>query len=335
LTSQRTIYTTYFDSGYLSRGLTLINSIRTHDDFSDIWVLCLDEDCFKFLSELKLGGVFPVSIENFETSSPELQNIKLSRSRIEYIFSIGPSFIWSVMKKSSIHNDLVIYLDADLYFFANPQLVSSDMKEASVGIIEHKYPKGLESRLSKYGKFNVGWVGFRNDQQGSKVLSWWAEECIKWCFDFPENGNYADQGYLNAFPSFEGVKVLESPGFNLAPWNTGKKTTNLTNHGADIFINDEYQLVFFHFHGVKETRNWYITSQLVYKHFAGKKLIQKVYVPYLKELQQTEKLVTESHNFSSKQTQSRGKGLRGFAFTIQRRILNIVSILTGNAVRKN
>ena len=156
MNSERVIYTTYFDRGYLPRGLTLIGSIRKHGDYSDIWVLCLDEDCFNALLELNLDNVYPISIESFEKNNAEFENIKSTRSRIEYIFSIGPSFIKSVMEKTSHDNDLVIYLDADLYFFADPQLVCRAMKNASIGIIEHKYPKRIKRKLAKYGNYNVG-----------------------------------------------------------------------------------------------------------------------------------------------------------------------------------
>ena len=69
------------------------------------------------------------------------------------------------------------------------------------------------SHLEQFGRFNVGMVSFRNDVAGLACLSRWREKCIEWCYDRVEDGKFADQGYLDDWPTeHEGVVVLDMQG---------------------------------------------------------------------------------------------------------------------------
>lgn len=334
MTIQNAVYATYFDSGYLSRGLTLLKSLRERNDHSEVWVLCLDASTEEFLAKADLAGIHAISLAELEGQHSCLTEIKSSRSKVEYIFSIGPTFLKHIMDNHVDHDAVLVYLDADLYFFDSPRLVLDEMADASVGIVEHRYSKRLANKLAKYGRFNVGWVCFRNDTAGNEVLNWWADRCLEWCFDAPQNdGRYADQGYLNSFPNFDGVSILHSPGFNLAPWNT--ETHRLSQRKNGTVEVDGEPLTFFHFHGIRETKRWYVTSQLVYGDVASRLLIQQVYIPYLAQLQRSEDEVRQKLSPKTTQPASRGKGLRGWVFALQKQLVTMLSILTGNAVRKH
>lgn len=329
---QRTAYATYFDSGYLPRALTLIESLRQFGDHSEIWILCLDDQSFDYLNSAAVEGVHIYTLQQVEDAEPTLLSLKSQRSRTEYIFTVGPTFLSQVMKNHLKLDEVLIYLDADLYFFDDPKLVLNELGNHSVGIIEHRYPDKLQKKLAKYGRFNVGWVGFRNNVEGNAVLDWWAERCLEWCSDAPQSdGRYADQGYLNSFPSFSGVTILHSPGLNLAPWNTA--THQITHDVAGLQI-DGRPLVFFHFHGVRETNDWYVTSQLVYGSSASHTLMRKVYAPYLKHLHGTERRIRIALQQTNATPAKRGSGIRGFIFRLQKSALTVLSILTGNAITK-
>jgi hypothetical protein len=225
----------------------------------------------------------------------------------------------------------VVYLDADLYFFDDPQLVFDAMGDGSVGIIEHRYQPSLARSLAKYGRFNVGWVGFRNDERGAACLDWWGQSTLEWCRDTPDAGRYADQGYLDWFPrDFEGVSILEPHGLNLAPWNTAASRLRLTGDAVEV---DGDPLVFFHFHGLKKVGGWWITSQLVYRTLMGAVLRDAVYAPYARELERTGAIVEASPLIPDTTVAARGTGLRGLLFRAQRGVINRLAILTGTAVR--
>jgi len=324
-------YCTYFDSGYLSRGLALIESLRAHGDNAPIWIMALDDAARDYLLAADLDNVHVVSVTDLEASIPQLGPLKSERSRMEYYFTTTPLLIRWVMDQYGSTDTTVIYLDGDLFFFDDPALVLDALGDGSVGIIEHRYQPRLEKRLAKYGRFNVGWVGFRADAQGRACLAWWGERTLEWCRDTPDAGRYADQGYLDAFPEkFEGVRILTSPGLNLAPWNTAGHRIETDNDRVTV---DGDALVFFHFHGVKKSKSWWVTSQLVYGAGMGDTLRERVYVPYIRAIERLSAIVDASPLIPHTTVAARGAGLRGLVFRVQRSVVKAVAIVTRSAIR--
>lgn len=326
-------YATYFDSGYLSRGLTLIDSLRRHGDNAPVWILTLDDAAKRYLDDAALPGVTALTIADIEAAEPALPPLKSQRSRMEYYFTATPLLMKWVMARQADPQTVVIYLDADLFFFDDPSLVLEALGSGSVGIIEHKYPPRVAGSLAKYGRFNVGWVGIRCDARGTACVTWWGESTLAWCSDKPEGGKYADQGYLDSFPAlFEGVVVLPSLGFNLAPWNTAKAA--VTAAGDAVTVSGDGRrdgLVFFHFHGLRRVGAWYVSSQLVYGAWMSRTLREAVYRPYVARLARADALVAAAIPPSG--VQHRGHGIRGLASRFRKFALDRLSIATGNAVR--
>jgi hypothetical protein len=200
---------------------------------------------------------------------------------------------------------------------------------ASVAIIEHGYPWYLKNLAIKYGTFNVGLLGFRNDQDGNRTLDWWASQCIAWCYDYPEAGMYADQGYLNSFPKIsQNLKVLMNPGFNLAPWNTG--ASRLSNRGDYLFV-DKSALNFFHFHGLKKTRRFWVSSQINYLSPLRKIIFRAIYIPYVRHLEDIDARYPRNSEPSKSMDRS-SPGLRGVIAKLARQIFVVLSLGLGQVV---
>ena len=328
------VYCTYFDSGYLSRGLALIASLREHGDNSPVYVLALDKAAEIYLEENDPDNVIVLRIEELERAEPELLPLKAQRSRMEYYFTCTPLLIRYVMNKQNIPGGMSIYLDGDLFFFDKPQLVIDAMADYSVGIIEHRYPDSLTEKLSKYGRFNVGWVGFRDDQAGRKVLDWYSEQTLAWCSDKPENGKYADQGYLNWFPDFTGVKILTSAGFNLAPWNVKRHQVEVSESIQNVVSIkvDRQPLVFFHFHGLRKLRHRFVTGELSYGTRVNSALKDFVYRPYIDKLKNIESTLSLA-NSQGKGVKKRGTGIYGWISRLRKQVINLVSVAAGNSIK--
>lgn len=328
------VYCTYFDSGYLSRGLALISSLRNHGDHSPVYVLALDEAAAFYLEEYASDNVHVLRIEQLERAEPALLLLKESRSRMEYYFTCTPLLIRYVMNLQKIPGGMSIYLDGDLFFFNDPELVIDDLGHSSVGIIEHRYTESQQKKLSKYGRFNVGWVGFRDDLNGRTLLDWYSEKTLEWCSDKPENGKYADQGYLDWFPEFQGVKILNSAGFNLAPWNVKRHEieVNFDNVEKPEISVDEEPLVFFHFHGLRKIADRYVTGELSYGARLTRSLKNYVYMPYVRELADIESrlLRNESINQIPKK---RGSGVWGVFSRFRKQVINLISVAAGNSIK--
>jgi hypothetical protein len=274
-------FCTYFDQGYLSRGLALYRSLRRHCPDARLWVLCMDEASYSDLARLALPGLELIAIEEFERGDAELLRAKASRSRVEYYFTCTPSLPLYILGRWP-EVDLITYLDADLYFFADPQPVFDELGPGSVAVIPHRFVRRVR-QLTKLGRYNVGWVSFRRDESGLACLRWWRERCNEWCYDRYDGRRFADQKYLDEWPRrFSGVVEITHKGANLAPWNIAGYQIRAGEAGVWA---DADPLIFYHFHAFRQPRGWLYDHQLhLYGVRPTGKVLQYIYVPYIHAL---------------------------------------------------
>jgi hypothetical protein len=274
-------FCTYFDQHYLPYGLSLYRSLREHSPAFRLWVLCLDEACRAALARLALPEVVLISLDALERYDPALLAVKPTRSRIEYYFTSTPSLPLLILDQDPAV-DLITYLDADLYFFADPAPLYAELHPGSVAIIAHRFAPAVR-HLEAHGLYNVGWLSFRRDARGMACLRWWRERCLEWCYDRAEAGRYADQKYLDDWPTrFPGVVTLAHKGANLGPWNLDNYRLCFEN--GQVWVDDQ-PLLFFHFHGLKPVRGrMYDTHLRSFKTRLSPVLRQHVYQPYLRIL---------------------------------------------------
>lgn len=268
-------YCTYFDRGFLIQGLAMWRSLAIHDRDSVLWVLALDEFTAEVLKEIGGTWLRVVRLEEVETGDAELAAAKVNRSRAEYYFTLSPCWPrWLLRARPEIAR--ITYLDADLFFFDDPAAMfdAMDAGRASVLITRHRFPEWLR-HYEKHGVFNVGVLSFRCDEAGLKCLEQWRSQCLAWCFDRLEDGKYADQKYLDAWPErlVDALLVLEDPGVNAAPWNwAGKRweivrTTDSEKGGESLAVRvDGAPLIVFHFARFRPLRGtwWWQSGQLDY-----------------------------------------------------------------------
>lgn len=293
-------FCTYFDHRYVPRARALCESLRCHGVEFQMFALCMDEIARNELDRTAVPGLIPISLEDFERGDTALLEAKQGRSRAEYFFTCTPSLCLYVLRQFP-KVELVTYLDADLYFYSSPEPLFSELGSASVGIIAHRY--ALRSRHHvKYGIYNVGWLNFRRDSAGLACLQWWRERCLDWCYDRLEGDRFADQKYLDDWPTrFAGVRVLHHKGANVACWNVA--AYQISWRGQQVWI-DEQPLIFFHFTGVKEIRPYlYQTGLAVHFVFPNWTVRQHIFGPYIHHL----KFLSSGRNPTAKQRPSSDK----------------------------
>jgi hypothetical protein len=281
-------FCTYFDQHYLDKGLALYQSLTMHCSPFRLWILCMDKVTYRILTDMQLPQVQLISLSDFEKDDTQLLQAKQNRSLIEYYFTCTPSLPLYVVDHDP-EVDIITYLDADLYFFSSIKPVYQELGPGSVLIVGHRFPQALKNR-EIYGIYNVGMLSFRRDNNGLACLKWWRDRCIEWCFDRVENGRFADQKYLDDWPDkFAGVVVLHHTGAGLAPWN-------LANYGYSLkntkLLIDGQPVIVYHFHGVKRVNRWiYDTNIIDYKTQLPKMVKHELYIPYLKELNQVNRIL--------------------------------------------
>ncbi len=193
------VYCTYFDHNYLSRGLALYHSLRRHVPDCRLWVLCLSGECHQILTSLDLPGIVPVRLEDFEAgrSRGRCYSFQSKHCRILLHMLASLDALCAGTRAERRMGDLsrrrsVLLRDSPMRSMTNCTTRRSRSFRIAIA------PK--IARLRKFGIYNVGWVGSRNDSDGLAVIRWWREKCIEWCHDYVDGDRFADQGYLDSFP---------------------------------------------------------------------------------------------------------------------------------------
>ena len=260
-------YCTLFNHHYLSRGIAMHESLLKLTNNFHLYIFCFDQITAEILHKLKLEHVTLVTLEDFEDS--ELKAVKPSRTAGEYCWTCTSSTILYCIQKYGL--DHCTYLDADLYFFSNPNTLVDEMGDHCVLITDHNYtPRYDRSKTS--GRFCVQFLTIKNNPTGMQVLNDWRNNCLKWCFDRVEDGKFGDQKYLDSWPGdYHGIYIMKNPG-GLAPFNV-----------QQFNIDDaQFKIIFYHFHGLK-----FIGRGLVDLGYyqLDKKIIKQIYAPYINHLE--------------------------------------------------
>jgi len=283
-------FCTYFDIRYLSRALVLYRSLERYCPSFTLWMLCMDDEAHAALKTLALPSVRPISLGEFEDGDTALVSVKKDRTVIEYYFTSTPSLPRFIFRASE-EPDMITYLDADMCFFSDPELLFDEIGGASIALIEHRFPPALKDR-ERAGRFNVGWVSFRRDATGLAAIEWWRERCLEWCYDRVEDGRCADQKYLDDWPKrFGNVCVVSHKGANLAPWNIANYKLGVDN--GTVIVDGE-PLVFCHYHGLKHIAgSLYDVGLGSYKVKMSRFMRERLYLPYVQKLVEAEESLAD------------------------------------------
>lgn len=278
-------FCTLFNSAYLSRGLVMYKSLLECCDSFHLYVFAFDDVAFHFIKKQNYPNLTVISLKEFEDA--DLLKIKPTRTTGEYCWTCTPSTILYCLEIFKL--DHCTYIDADLLFYENPEVLIDEMKDDSVLITEHRYTP-LYDQSETSGIYCVQFITFKNDDRGLKVLSWWRNACIEWCFARAENGKFGDQKYLdNWTKQFEGVHVLQHLGGGIAPWNVQQYSFRINNNqieGEERATGKKFHAVFYHFHDLK----FYVNDRVELTgglYFLPGDAVSVFYKPYLKKWKKT------------------------------------------------
>lgn len=276
-------FCTLFDRNYFYKGLAMYNSLAANctEDFI-LWILCMDDTTYDLLKRMNLPKMRLVTLNEFE--SPELLEVKAGRNVAEYSWTCASNFIWFLLQKNN-ELEMMIYLDADLYFFNDPKVLIDELGNDDVMITEHRYTKKYDQTLVS-GKYCVQFMIFKNNPNGLAVLDWWRLACLDWCFGYLDNGRLGDQKYLDDWMTrFDCVHELQHLGGGVAPWNFQQYNFFVKDNKAfgRVKKDGSWPLVFYHFHG------FYLISPTKYLSAPSYDLSKNAQViicePYFKSLQ--------------------------------------------------
>ncbi|MBL7928263.1 MAG: glycosyl transferase [Bacteroidia bacterium] len=279
------VFCTLFNSFYLPRGLLLYRSLENTGTDFHLYIFAFDDKAFQLLKKLNLRFATIISLQDFEDD--KLKTVKPDRTLAEYCWTCTPATIVYVIEK--FNEPACTYLDADMYFYQNPEVLFEEMGSNSVLLTEHRFPPKF-NRSTLAGRFCVQFITFKNNSEGLNALYWWRDRCLEWCYNRYEDGKFGDQKYLDDWETrFESVHVLKHLGGGLAPWNAEQYSV-VNRSGNKIFLSEKssekkFEAVFYHFHHVRFFKGGLVDLGWRYP---GKSIIIQIYAPYILELMQTE-----------------------------------------------
>jgi len=249
-----------------------------------LYVFAFDELAEEVLHKLNLPNLTVVALRDFEDE--QLLAVKKERTRAEYCWTSTSSTILYVLK--TLNESHCTYLDADMLFYANPQLLLDEVEatNSSVLITSHRYTRRYDQSFLR-GTYCVQFMYFKHDEAGLKVLKQWRNDCLEWCYARVEEGKFGDQKYLdNWIAEFDGVHEMRHEGGGLAPWNV--QQYQLSADGNRVIRKDtklDFTVVFFHFHGLQLFENGkFIAAPRSYSLAAPVR--SRFYNPYVKRLKE-------------------------------------------------
>lgn len=244
------VFVTLFNSRYMSRGLVMYESLCKALSNFKLYIVAFDDVAYRKLTELNLVNVIVIALGEFEDEA--LLQAKGTRNEREYCWTCSSKSILYVLEK---YNETeCTYIDADLYFYADPTCLIEEMGEDNAVLItEHRYSDYC-NQAETSGKYCVQFVTVRNNDKGMRVLRWWTERCLEWCYARTEDGKFGDQMYLDKFTSmFEGVHELRHLGGGVAPWNVDQYTFFREDGNVMLRrkgVEEKIPVIFFHFHEI-------------------------------------------------------------------------------------
>lgn len=283
-------FCTLFDTNYLTRGLALYDSLQQTCPAFHLYVFAFDNNCYEYLKSRQYPHLTVISLQEFE--DPALLAVKPGRSIAEYCWTCTSSTILYCLQKFSLPS--CTYIDADMIFYHDPQVLFDEMAGNSVMISRHRYTKPYDLSVT-HGIYCVQFMCFKNDERGLKALTWWRERCLEWCYARLEDGKFGDQKYLDDWTTrFEGVHVTQYAGEGLAPWNIQQYSVSMNQEQLTITTPSgrQHPVIFFHFHGVKFYTDHKVSfCGPLYEIDTPTKLL--IYIPYIKRLAQIQQALQQ------------------------------------------
>jgi len=161
--------------------------------------------------------------------------------------------------------DKVIYFDPDIIVFQplSRLLGHLDRHEAVLTphlctpIEDRKSPNELHHLNT--GVYNLGFCAFRRSDAMISYVKWWEEKLRYECLIALCDGLFVDQNWMNFLPIFvENTYIEKHLGHNAAYWNLHERS--FTKKGGEFIVNENQQLVFFHYSGYDPRKPEFISK---------------------------------------------------------------------------
>ena len=242
---------TICSNNYLGQANALKESLLKHNPDFVFYIILVDKRSEKVdYSIFEPAQVMAVE----EIKELDVADLISRYNIIEFNTAIKPSVFKYILAKNT-NATCIYYLDPDLYFYASLDEVNKILETKTAALTPHilspiprdgKLPD--ENIFLNFGIYNLGFLGLNARNKSTlKMLDWWEERTLRFGYNWPHKGYFVDQLWMTLAPIFyEGVEVLKTFNYNMAPWNLHEREI-VSIDGDEILLNDQSKLVFYHF----------------------------------------------------------------------------------------
>jgi hypothetical protein len=237
---------TLCSNNYLGQASVLGKSVLQHHPAAEFTVFLIDE----LSPEIKYGdlGFEVIPIADIE---PDILSLAVKYDIVELNTSVKPRVFEYLMTVKN--QEKVIYLDPDIRVYSYFEAVDAGLDKFNILLTPHiftpiphdgKTPQ--ESLFLNYGIYNLGFIAVRKSAETLRFMNWWRDWTYNKGYNSTADGIFVDQLPVNFAPLFfEGVDIIHSRGYNMAPWNLHERI--LSTSGNNILVNEKDRLAFYHF----------------------------------------------------------------------------------------
>lgn len=194
-------------------------------------------------------------------------NMSFKYDLTEFCTSIKPA-VFSYFIETTSYEKL-IYLDPDIYIYSSLNPIYEMLDKYSIVLTPHIvniqdnfFGERSESGLMSTGVFNLGFCGIKRGISAKKMISWWHQRLLEYCYIDSYNSYFTDQKWMDFLPCyFDSNELLVSRhlGMNIAPWNFFERKIFKTDTGFEVCSRDHdeanvsFPVIFVHYSGYNYT----------------------------------------------------------------------------------
>lgn len=294
----RVVYGTIATESFAPAALVLARSLVAVSPAAEVFLFALDEGAARIFKALAPERCVTVSFDEF--AGKELRSTRHTL-KISAFCWLSKPFAMAHLMRARPNCDWFCYVDSDMMAFADPAARLVEARGRSVVVTPHafRYPPFIGTEYH-YGRFNAGFIAFRNDDAGKAIHSWWRDKCVANCPAEPEADAFGDQKYIEAMAHlFYDQVSVGFPFTNCAAWNIGR---DVVEQSDSRVLWRERQILIYHFQGLRLLSGGWV--DLYGDRFALSRSVKHcLYRPYVKALR---KAVADIH----------GQGLSNLRFAI-------------------
>jgi hypothetical protein len=276
---------TVSDINFLIKGLTLYESIISHNKDCILHYLCIDDESYSKLLDLKIKNLKPYNVKDLLSKDNDLKSLKSWDYRY-FCWSLASYFSNYLLTNNNFD---VTYIDSDIFFHQDIRILLDEIGTNEIGIFRHRqFPLSNER---PEGFYNVGVVHFKNKEYGRLILKWWSDAVLH--MKYPNLATCGDQKYLDKFPLMcpKDCIFIDGDIGHGAPWQWQLYDfSNYEKNQTIIWEGQEQKLIFTQFSQFELLPNNYVPSKMhhiytplnYYNEIGGLKIIYDEYYNNLK-----------------------------------------------------